>query len=47
MILLTLAYMAIGYLGWRADTRSYPENDTMYFEIVFENDTVIHRKLNK
>ena len=42
LILLMLALMAISYTAWRADTRAYPETDSMYFEIVFENDTVIH-----
>jgi len=31
--------------GW--NIKPPPENDTMYFEIVFENDTVIHKSWMK
>jgi len=45
--LIALLLMGSGYFAFRADTKAYPENDTMYFELVFENDTVIHKPLWK
>ena len=49
----TLGWIIIGLIAlllmgcFRADTKAYPENDTMYFELVFENDTVIRKPLWK
>ena len=52
VVVLTLL-IAPGLFCFIADNRAYPENDTlvsksdttMYFNIVFENDTVIHKPL--
>ena len=44
--LIALLLMGSEYFAFRADNRAHPESDTtMYFEIVFENDTVIHKPL--
>ena len=45
--IIALLLMGSGYFAFRADTKAYPENHTMYFELVFENDTVIHKPLWK
>ena len=43
---IIIGLIALLLMGcFRADNRTYPENDTMYFELVFENDTVIHKSL--
>jgi len=44
--LIALLLMGSEYFAFRADNRAHPESDTtMYFEIVFEGDTVIHKPL--
>jgi len=46
--LIALLLMGSGYFAFLADNRAYPESDTtMYFRVVFENDSVIHKPLWK
>ena len=44
IILIALVLMFSGWYFFYADNKAYPESDTtMYFNIVFEGDTVIHK----
>lgn len=43
-ILFIIALMFVGYWGFYVDyIKPFPQDDSLYFEIVFENDTVIHK----
>jgi len=44
IVIIILGLMWFSLKLWKDNNMVYPEKDTnMYFEIVFENDTVIHK----